>query len=71
VFINLKYSGTRLIGTLVDGRPSRGKTAACTAAVKKKSEVKAPKVEVAKDFIVENRKLYLGTDVAGEVRRRC
>ena len=43
----------RSSGTLVGGsKPSRGKTAAPTdPASTKKSVVKAPKLEVAKDFI--------------------
>lgn len=55
---NMKYSGMRLGGRLGGGSiPSRGKTVAWTVASTKKSEVKAAKVEVVKNFIVETREL--------------
>jgi hypothetical protein len=53
LFINLKYSGMRLRGTLMGASiASRGKTAARTLASTKKSVVKTPKVEVTKDFMI-------------------
>lgn len=55
---DLKYSRMRLSGTLVGGSMmSRGKVVACTVVSTKKSKVKAAKVEVVRDFIIETREL--------------
>ena len=55
-----KYFGIRSSGMLVgDSAPSQGKTSAwADPASTKKSVVKAPKAEVAKNFIVETSRKF-------------